>query len=62
MSYGGQNFLSFDSTLGTCRLLTVPEVAERLRTSRATVYRLVAEGRILAVRISSGAIRVPSSS
>jgi excisionase family DNA binding protein len=48
-------------TSGTCRLLTVPEVAERLRVCRATVYRLVAEGRIPAVRISSGAIRVPSS-
>jgi excisionase family DNA binding protein len=46
-------------TLGTCRLLTIPEVAERLRVCRATVYRLVAEGRIPAVRISSGAIRVP---
>ncbi len=45
-------------TLGTCRLLTIREVADRLRVSRATVYRLVAEGRIPAVRISSGAIRV----
>jgi excisionase family DNA binding protein len=45
-------------TLGTARLLTVREVAERLRVSRATVYRLVAEGRIAAVRVSSGAIRV----
>jgi excisionase family DNA binding protein len=41
--------------------LTVPEVAKRLRVSRATVYRLVAEGRIPAVRLSFGAIRVPSS-
>jgi excisionase family DNA binding protein len=40
--------------------LTIPEVAERLRVSRATVYRLVAERRIPAVRISSGAIRVVS--
>jgi excisionase family DNA binding protein len=45
-------------TLGTSRLLTIREVAVRLRVSRATVYRLVAEGRIPAVRISSGAIRV----
>jgi excisionase family DNA binding protein len=45
-------------TLGTGRLLTVREVADRLRVSRATVYRLVAEGRIPAVRVSSGAIRV----
>jgi hypothetical protein len=34
----------------------------RVRVSRAIVYRLVAEGRIPAVRISSGAIRVPSTS
>jgi excisionase family DNA binding protein len=47
-------------TLGTCRPLTVAEVAEQLRVCRATVYRLVAEGRIQAVRISSGAIRVVS--
>jgi len=40
--------------------LTIPEVAERLRVCRATVYRLVAEGRIPAVRISSAAIRVVS--
>ena len=46
-------------TLGAARLLTVREVAERLRVSRATVYRLVAEGRIPAMRVSSGAIRVP---
>jgi excisionase family DNA binding protein len=45
-------------TIGTARLLTVREVAERLRVCRATVYRLVAEGRIPAVRVSSGAIRV----
>jgi excisionase family DNA binding protein len=45
-------------TLGTARLLTIREVADRLRVSRATVYRLVAEGRIPAVRVSSGAIRV----
>jgi excisionase family DNA binding protein len=31
--------------------LTVPEVAERLRVCRATVYRLVAEGPIPTVRI-----------
>jgi excisionase family DNA binding protein len=48
-------------TLGTSRFLTVREVADRLRVSRATVYRLVAEGRISAVRISCGAIRVHPS-
>ncbi len=41
-----------------CRLLTVREVADRLRVCRATVYRLVAEGRIPAVRISSRTIRM----
>ncbi|WP_081436925.1 helix-turn-helix transcriptional regulator [Anaeromyxobacter dehalogenans] len=46
------------ATLGTSRLPTIREVAERLRVSRATVYRLVAEGRIPSVRVSSGAIRV----
>jgi excisionase family DNA binding protein len=45
-------------TLGTPRLLTIRQVAERLRVCRATVYRLVAEGQIAAVRVSSGAIRV----
>jgi excisionase family DNA binding protein len=48
-------------TLGTSRLLTIREVADRLRVCRATVYRLVAEGRIAAVRVSSGAIRVRES-
>ncbi len=45
-------------TLGAARLLTVREVADRLRVCRATVYRLVADGRIAGVRVSSGAIRV----
>jgi excisionase family DNA binding protein len=48
-------------TLGTAHLLTVREVAEQLRVSRATVYRLVAEGRIRAMRVSSGTIRVDPS-
>ncbi len=48
-------------TLGTPRLLTVREVAERLRVCRATVYRLVADGRIPAVRVSSGAVRIPET-
>jgi excisionase family DNA binding protein len=33
-------------------------LAERLKVCRATVYRMIAEGRIPAVRVSSGAIRV----
>jgi excisionase family DNA binding protein len=47
--------------VSTARLLTVREVAEQLRVYRATVYRLVVEGRIPAVRVSSGAIRVPDT-
>jgi excisionase family DNA binding protein len=34
-------------------LLTVAEVARRLRVSRATVYKLVAEGRLAHVRIGN---------
>ena len=48
-------------TLGAPRLLTVREVALRFRVSRATVYRLVAEGRIPALRVSSGAVRIPEA-
>ncbi len=45
------------------RLLTVPEVAERLRVSRPTVYRRIAEGSIPAVRIGerSGPLRIPEN-
>ncbi|MBI5627309.1 MAG: helix-turn-helix domain-containing protein [Candidatus Rokubacteria bacterium] len=39
-------------------LLTIREVAERLRVCRATVYRLCAEGRLDHIRVSN-AIRVP---
>jgi excisionase family DNA binding protein len=48
--------------MGTSRLLTVTEAADRLRLSRATVYRLVAEGRLSSVRVSSGAIRIIAGS
>jgi excisionase family DNA binding protein len=41
-----------------CAFLTVREVAERLRVCRATVYRMIDEGSLQAVRVSSGAIRV----
>jgi excisionase family DNA binding protein len=34
-------------------LLTVAEVARRLRVSRATVYKLVAEGQLAHVRIGN---------
>lgn len=45
----------------TGRLLTIAEVADGLRVCGATAYRLVADGSIPAVRISSGAIRVPAT-
>ncbi len=41
--------------------LTVREVAERIRVCRATVYRMIDEGRLPAVRVSSGAIRVDAA-
>jgi excisionase family DNA binding protein len=34
-------------------LLTVADVARRLRVSKATVYKLVAEGRLAHVRIGN---------
>ncbi len=40
------------------RLLTVKEVAARLRTSKATVYALCERGQLAYVRISTHAIRV----
>jgi excisionase family DNA binding protein len=36
-------------------------VAERLRVCRATVYRMIDEGRLPALRVSSGAIRVDAA-
>jgi excisionase family DNA binding protein len=36
------------------RLLTVPQAAERLAYSRATVNRLIRAGRLRAVRIGAG--------
>jgi len=43
------------------RLLTVREVADRLRVSRATVYRLVQAGALPVLRISNS-IRIPAGS
>ena len=43
------------------RLLTVREVADRLRVSRATVYRLVQAGTLSVLRISNS-IRIPIES
>jgi excisionase family DNA binding protein len=41
-------------TTATPRLLTVPETAERLRVSRWTVYRRIADGQIPARRLNDG--------
>jgi excisionase family DNA binding protein len=40
------------------RVLTVAEVAERLRVCRATIYRLCSEGQLGHLRVSN-AIRIP---
>jgi excisionase family DNA binding protein len=46
-------------TEGACqRLLTVKEVAARLRTSTATVYGLCERGELAYVRVSTHAIRI----
>ncbi len=42
--------------------MTIREVAERLRVCRATVYRMIDDGRLPVVRVSSGVIRIRSSS
>jgi excisionase family DNA binding protein len=47
------------------RLYTVVHVAEMLHVSEKTVYRMVADGRLLGIRLSDGAsapIRIVSSS
>ena len=42
--------------------LSIGEVAERLRVSRASVYRSVAAGHLRAVRLNpAGALRVPAA-
>jgi excisionase family DNA binding protein len=43
------------------RLLTVPEVAERLRHGRTRVYQLIGEGRLLSVTVGPRARRVRES-
>ncbi len=50
---------SLQRTDGEVRYLTVRELAARLKVCRATVYRMmmIHEGRLPAVRVSSGAIR-----
>ncbi len=49
---------SLQRTDGEVRYLTVREVAARLKVCRATVYRMIHERRLRAVRVSSAAIRV----
>ncbi len=49
------------STDETPRLLTVKELAKRLRISRPTAYRLIGSGRLRAYRVGpsdTGALRV----
>lgn len=43
------------------RLPMVREVPDRLRVCRATVYRMIDEGRLPAIRVSSGAIGVAAA-
>ncbi len=49
---------SFDSPLSEMRFLTVAEVAGLMRVSKMTVYRLVHDGRLPAVRVGRS-FRVP---
>jgi excisionase family DNA binding protein len=42
-------------------LLTVDEVAERLRVSRSTVYRLIHSGRLGVKQIAPTVIRIPEA-
>jgi excisionase family DNA binding protein len=48
-----------ESTTAERPLLTVPEVATELGVSTRHVYRLIAEGRLPAVRLSERRLRVP---
>ena len=43
------------------RLLNIPQVCDRLATSRASVYRLIAEGELEALKVRGG-LRVTESS
>lgn len=43
-----------DITTGESRLLTVPQVAERLQLSVALIYTLVADGTLPALRVGNG--------
>jgi excisionase family DNA binding protein len=48
-------------TVGADSLLTVKEVAEKLKVSAATVYALCASGRLPHLRISTHSIRIAES-
>ena len=61
VSIGSFTFYAQDSESNSV-FLTVREVASRLRVCRATVYRMIDEGQLSAVRVSSGAIRVVADS
>lgn len=42
------------------QLLTVAEVAARLRVSRPYAYKLIAQGRLPAIRLGERCVRVPA--
>jgi len=44
------------------QLMTVADVADRLRISTRQVWRLIADGELETVRIGSRAVRVPTAS
>jgi excisionase family DNA binding protein len=60
-SKGSFTFSAQDSQ-SVSAYLTVAEVAAQLRVCRAAVYRMIDEGRLPAVKVSSGALRVPAGS
>lgn len=44
----------------TSRLLTVAEVADRLRVTPRTVYRMAKEHRLTYIRVNGGQLRFPA--
>lgn len=53
-----------DPTITQTQYLTVTEVADRLRLCRMTVYRMIKDGTLTAIRTGShrGTYRIPESS